>query len=299
MQRFRGILPVMATAFTADGALDEAGCRAIVRYNLAAGAHGIVTLGHASEFASLSDRERERVTDITIDEVGGRVPVIIGTAGTSTEVAVEFARYARDAGADGLMVMPPYVTKASGEALFNYYAAIGRAVETPIVVQNAMGPVGTPMAAGLLTRLAREIPTVLYIKEEASASTHTISTVLRDAGDSIEGVLGGESGKYLLMHYARGACGNMPGSAITELYAPVWTALEAGDWDAARAAHNRIFPLLNFFGLHGIEAYKEILHRRGIIASTRTRGTAWTPLDDLDRAELDTLLAEAGLGVLG
>src|SRR5688500_1653009 len=104
MQQFRGILPVLATAFTADGALDEAGCRAIVRYNLAAGAHGIVTLGHASEFASLSDRERERVIDLTIDEVGGRVPVIIGTAGTSTEVAILFARYARDAGADGLMV---------------------------------------------------------------------------------------------------------------------------------------------------------------------------------------------------
>ncbi len=299
MQQFRGILPVLATAFTADGALDEAGCRAIVRYNLAAGAHGIVTLGHASEFASLSDRERERVIDLTIDEVGGLAPVIIGTASTSTEVAVEFARYARDAGADGLMVMPPYVTKAGGDALFAYYAAIGRAVETPIVVQNAPGPVGTPMSAALLTRLAREIPSIRYIKEEAAGSTHTITTVLRDAGTDLDGVLGGESGKYLPTQYDRGACGNMPGSAITELYPPVWGALEAGDRAAARAAHNRLFPLLNFFGLHGIEAYKEILHRRGIIGSTRTRGTAWTPLDDRDRAELDALLAEAGLHPLG
>jgi 4-hydroxy-tetrahydrodipicolinate synthase len=299
MQGLRGILPVTATAFTADGALDEAGCRAVVRYNLTVGVHGIVALGHASEFASLSDRERERVIDLTIDEVGGRVPVIIGTAGTSTEVAVSFARYARDAGADALMVMPPYVTKAGGEALVAYYAAIARAVETPIVVQNAQGPVGTPMSAALLTRLAREIPTIRYIKEEAAASTHTISAVLRDAGGDLDGLLGGESGKYLLMHYARGACGNMPGSAITELYLPVWAALEAGDRDAARVAHNRIFPLLNFFGLHGVEAYKEILHRRGIIGSIRTRGTAWAPLDDLDRAELDTLLAEAGLGALG
>src|SRR4051812_27475494 len=168
MPGLRGIFPVMATAFTADGALDEAGCRAIVRYNLAAGAHGIVTLGHASEFSSLSDRERERLTDLTIDEVGGRVPVIIGTAGTSVEPAVSFARYARDAGADGLMVMPPYVTKAGGEALFAYYAAIARAAEIPIVVQNAPGPLGTPMSAALLTRLAREIPTIRYIKEEAA-----------------------------------------------------------------------------------------------------------------------------------
>jgi 4-hydroxy-tetrahydrodipicolinate synthase len=290
---------VLATAFTADGALDEAGCRAIVRYNLAAGAHGIVTLGHASEFASLSDRERERVIDLTIDEVGGRVPVIIGTAGTSTEVAIQFARYARDAGADGLMVMPPYVTKAGGDTLFAYYAAIGRAVETPIVVQNAPGPVGTPMSAALLTRLAREIPTIRYIKEEAAGSTHTITAVLRAAGADLDGVLGGESGKYLPTQYDRGACGNMPGSAITELYPPVWDALEAGDREAARMAHNRLFPLLNFFGLHGIEAYKEILHRRGIIGSTRTRGTTWTPLDDRDRAELDTLLAEAGLHPLG
>ena len=298
MQQLRGILPVMATAFTADGALDEAGCRAIVRYNLDAGAHGIVTLGHASEFASLSDRERERVITLTIDEVGGRVPVIVGTAGTSTEVAVIFARIARDAGADGLMVMPPYVTKASGEALFAYYAAIARAVETPIVVQNAPGPVGTPMSAALLVRLAREIPTIRYIKEEAAASTHTISAVLRDASGDLDGVLGGESGKYLPAQYARGACGNMPGSAITELYPPIWEALEAGDHAAARTAHNRLLPLLNFFGLHGIEAYKEILHRRGIIGSTRTRGTAWAPLDDQDRAELATLLTEAGLGAL-
>jgi 4-hydroxy-tetrahydrodipicolinate synthase len=298
MQRLRGILPVMATAFTADGALDEAGCRAIIRYNLAVGVHGIVTLGHASEFSSLADQDRMRVIDLTLDEVGGRVPVVVGTAGTSTEVAVMFARYARDAGAAGLLVMPPYVTKVSGEALVAYYAAIARAVETPIVVQNAPGPVGTPMSAALLTRLAREIPTIRYIKEEAAASTHTIAAVLRDAGEHLDGVLGGESGKHLLAQYARGACGNMPGCAITELYPPVWRALEAGDWAAARAAHNRIFPLLNFFGLHGIEAYKEILHRRGIIGSTRTRGTAWAPLDDLDRAELAALLAEAGLGAL-
>ncbi len=294
---FRGIYPVLATAFHDDGSLDEAGCRAIARYNIAVGVQGIVTLGHASEFSSLSDDERKCVTDWTIEE-GKRagVPTIIGTAGTSTETAVEFARYARDAGADGLMVMPPYVTKASGEAVVEYYKAIARAVETPIVVQNAAGPVGTPMSAQVLIRLAHEIPTVRYIKEETAGSTHIVSQVIRAASEDLDGVMGGESGKYLLMHYERGACGNMPGSAISELYPPVWAALEAGDAAGARAAHNRILPLLNFFALHGIEAYKEILLRRGIIGSRRTRGTAWIPLDDLDRKELDMLLAEVGLG---
>jgi 4-hydroxy-tetrahydrodipicolinate synthase len=193
------------------------------------------------------------------------------------------------------MVMPPYVTKVGDEAVVAYYKAIGQAVETPIVVQNAAAPLGTPMPATTLIRLAREIASVRYIKEETPASTHVMSAVLQAASADLDGVLGGESGRYLLPQYRRGACGNMPGSAITELYPPVWTALEAGDWEEARRAHNRLLPLVNFFGLHGIEAYKEILQRRGIISSHRTRGTAWMPLDDDDRRELDMLLTEAGL----
>ncbi|MFU8876369.1 dihydrodipicolinate synthase family protein [Micromonospora sp. SL4-19] len=294
-QPLRGILPVMATAFTADDSLDEAACRRIVAYNVEAGAAAIVTLGVASEFWSLTEAERVNLARLTVDQVAGAVPVIVGASGTSAATAAVAARSAAAAGADALMVMPPYLHRARPDLLDDYFRAVTRATDLPIVLQNSSPPFGHDLDVSAIETLVRRYPTIRYVKEETRTSTHLTSALLDRLGDSIDGVIGGEGGRYMVQQHARGACAIMPTSIATERYVQIWRALERGTQAEARRVHASLLPLINFFGLHGIEAYKEVLAMRGVVDRTRTRGTPFLALDDLDRAELRRLVADAGL----
>ncbi|MGI5237890.1 dihydrodipicolinate synthase family protein [Dactylosporangium sp. CA-139066] len=292
----RGILPVMATAFTAQDSLDEAACRRIVAYNVEAGAAAIVTLGVASEFWSLTEAERVDLARLTVDQVAGAVPVIVGASGTSAATAAVAARNAAAAGADALMVMPPYLHRARPDLLDDYFRAVTTAADLPIVLQNSSPPFGHDLDVATIEALVHRYPAIRYVKEETRTSTHLTSALLDRLGDSLDGVIGGEGGRYMIQQHARGASAIMPTSIATERYVEIWRALEREEQGEARRAHAGLLPLINFFGLHGIEAYKEVLAMRGVVDWTRTRGTPFLALDDLDRAELRRLVTDAGLG---
>jgi 4-hydroxy-tetrahydrodipicolinate synthase len=102
-------------------------------------------------------------------------------------------------------------------------------------------------------------------------------------------VFGGQGGIYLIEEYNRGACGNMPAAQAADVLAHIWDMLEAGDQQSARDLFDQLLPLINYERMHGVAAYKEVLYRRGVFATTRSRAPdAW--LDEADRAELDAIL---------
>ncbi|MBV9355085.1 MAG: dihydrodipicolinate synthase family protein, partial [Chloroflexi bacterium] len=207
--------------------------------------------------------------------------------------AVELARHARAVGADAVIAMPPYVKKAGPAELYAYFAAIARE-GLPVFIQHFPQPIGTPMAAEFLARLLREIDGVDYMKEESLPAGHVMSAVMAAAGPALKGVMGGMAGRFLLDEYRRGACGTMPACEVTDVDVAIWERLEAGDLDGARRLHNRLLPLLNLEWLYGVSIYKEILVRRGVIASATMRDPGAYPLDESDLAELDAILADVG-----
>jgi dihydrodipicolinate synthase/N-acetylneuraminate lyase len=288
---FRGVFTIPCTPFTESGELDEESLRREVAFCVGAGAHGLVAPVNASEFTSLSDEERRRVATLVVEEAAGRVPVVIGVSGVSDVVAAGFARHAREIGADAVIAMPPYVRKAGPEEIVAYYRVVAGAACLPVFIQDFVAPIGTPMSAELMARLLREIEYVDYVKEETIPAGHVMTALIALAGDSLRGVMGGMAGRYLIDEYRRGACGTMPACEITDVHVALWSALEAGDEPRARSLFNRMLPLLNYEALFGATLYKEVLYRRGIIRSPRTRGGVG-PLDEHDRRELDVLLAD-------
>ncbi len=291
-QPWRGIFAILATPFTASYQLDEASLRREVRFCLEAGVHGLVGPANASEFTTLSDDERHRWIEIVVAEAGGRVPVIAATTSGHALPAAALSRFAQQAGADGIMAMPPHVLHPNAEGYYDYYRALAEAVDIPICVQNYIGPIGTPMSAALLARMCRELPGVQYIKEETPPEPRQIGAVIAAAGDACHGVFGGQGGMYLPDEYRRGACGTMPAAQATDALVAIWGRLEAGDEAGARALHTRLLSLLSFERLHGVAAYKEVLYRRGIFATRASRAPG-AALDADDRAELDAILADA------
>ncbi|GIV78371.1 MAG: dihydrodipicolinate synthase family protein [Litorilinea sp.] len=290
-QPWRGIFVIVVTPFTSGYELDEESLRKEVRYCIEAGAHGLVGPANASEFPTLSDDERRRWIEIVVAEAGGQIPVIAATTSGHWLPALELSRHAQRVGADGIMAMPPHVLHPDAEGCYAYYKALSDGLEIPIFVQNYIGPVGTPMSPQLLARMCRELEHVDYLKEETLPEPRQISATIAAAGDACKGVFGGQGGIYMLDEYRRGACGNMPASQATEVHVAIWEKLEQGDEAGARQLFNRLLPLINFERMHGVAAYKEVLYRRGIFATRLSRAPG-KYLDDLDRVELDAILAD-------
>jgi dihydrodipicolinate synthase/N-acetylneuraminate lyase len=291
-RQFRGVFAIPVTPFTPDDEVDVGSLRRCVDFCIAAGAGGVVAPVNASEFFTLTETERKQVVETVVEQTNGRVPVVAGVSGSSTQVAVEMARHAGQAGADSVMAMPPFVRHPGPEEIVEFYGAVAAAAGVPVWIQDYVPPMGTPMAPALLTRLLREIPGVEYLKEETALAPQVMSQVAALAGDACKGMMGGMAGRYLLDEYARGACGTMPACEVTDAHVAVWNALESGQQYEARRLFRELLPLLNIEAMYSFVVYKEVLYRRGIIACPKSRAPGSPTLDEHSSRELDLILRD-------
>jgi dihydrodipicolinate synthase/N-acetylneuraminate lyase len=303
--QWRGVFTIPVTPFDAQGEVDEQSLERCVRFCVDAGAHGVVAPVNASEAPVLSDGERKQVAEIVVATVARRAPVVVGVSGVTTRQSVDLAAHARQVGADAVIAMPPYVKKASPPEIVDFYRQVARACELPVFIQNYGPPVGTPMSARFMADLVQQIDGIEYVKEETAAAGHLMTELLALGGPRLKGIMGGMAGRYLFNEVRRGACGTMPACEVTDVDVQIWNAIEAGDLALARQIHNRLIPLLNIEAMYGAAIYKEVLKRRGIIATSVMRGPGLVELDAFDQQELDAILDDvsqlftlAPLGVL-
>jgi len=290
---WRGIFAIVVTPFSDELELDEEALRRQIEFCIERGAAGLVGPANAGEFATMSDDERRRWIRIVIETAAGRVPVIAATTHGHRVPALDLSRYAQEVGADGIMAMPPHILHPDAGGCYEYYRALNHALRIPVCVQNFMGPIGTPMSAGLLARMCSELEYVQYLKEETLPEPRAISRTLAAAGGACRGVFGGQGGIYMIDEWRRGACGNMPASQSVDVHAQIWQLLEQENEAAARSLFNRLLPLLNFERMHGVAVYKEVFRRRGVFTSTASR-IPGAYLDEQDLHEFDAIWREIG-----
>ena len=271
-QSLEGVIPILATPFLEDGAVDESSQLKLVDHLLEQGAHGLAAFGNAGEGYTLLPEERKSLLELIVRKVDGRVPVTVGVGATGTEAAVALCRQAEDMGADALMVLPPYLLKPDGDGVKLFYQAISGRVQTPIMVQDAPLLTQVPMPPALLGNMAREIPGVKYAKVEAPPTAPKVSKVVEAAGADLT-VFGGLNGQFMIEEVQRGARGVMPAADMTALYVEIWNRLEAEDPAAAWRVFTRALPLIRFElqpGL-GVSAVKHNLVERGVIKTAHVR----------------------------
>src|SRR6476469_479938 len=138
MPKLAGSITALVTPFK-DGAVDEASFRNFINWQIENGTHGLVPVGTTGESPTLSHKEHERVTEITLDEVKGRVPVIAGAGSNSTAEAIGFARHAESAGANAVLVVTPYYNKPTQDGMYAHFKAINDAIGIPIIIYNIPG----------------------------------------------------------------------------------------------------------------------------------------------------------------
>ena len=288
----RGVVPIAPTPFRGNGDLDLEGQRRVLDCMIAQGVDGICILANYSEQFLLSDEERNILLELALSHVGGRVPVVVTCSHFSTRIAAERARRAAAAGAQMLMLMPPYhgaLLRADEAGVYEHFARVAEAAPLPIMVQDA--PLsGVTLSVPFLARLARELPQVAYFKIEVPGTAAKLRALIAAGGEAIVGPFDGEESITLLADLEAGATGTMPSALLPDLIAPVLAQFRAGQGAEAAAAYARILPLINYENRQcGLRATKVIMAAGGVIASDAVRHPL-EPLHPSTRAGLIELV---------
>ncbi len=290
--KYSGIWPVAPTPFHPDGSLDRAGMTRVLDCLIDQGADGICILANFSEQFLLSDAEREALTRLCVEHIAGRVPVIVTISHFATDIAVERAQFAKDLGADIVMMMAPYhgaLLKGTAQQTYEQFAAVSR-VGIPIMVQDA--PLsGVELPTPLLVKMAQEIEQVKLFKIECPRAANKLRELITLGGDAIQGPFDGEEGITLLADLDAGATGTMTSGMIVDQIKPVLTHHTAGRFDQATAAYGRVAMVINHENRQcGWQSCKVAMAAGGVIRSDFCRHPI-APLHPDIKTRLLSLLA--------
>ena len=290
--KLEGVYSVLPTPFTAAGDLDLDSLRRVIDLFIGGGVSGLTALGVTSEVARMNDAERVRVLETVVRYVNRRVRVVAGATADGLRTCIEYTRFARDTGADAVMISPPRMPKLNSDAVVRHFAGVAAAVDLPIVVQDYPPVSGYAMEPWLLVRIAKEIPAANTIKLEDPPTPFKTSRI-REASQGMDiGIFGGLGGVFLLEELMAGATGAMTGFAFPEILVKIVKLFHSGDLDGAAAAFYPAVPLMRFEFQEaiGMAIRKEVLKRRGAIECADIRPPG-AKLDKTTLAALDRVMA--------
>jgi 4-hydroxy-tetrahydrodipicolinate synthase len=237
---FSGSLVAIVTPFK-NGKLDERAFGDLIEWQIKNGTNGIVPCGTTGESATLTHEEHHRVVKLSVEVAKRRVPVIAGTGSNSTDEAISLTKHAKEAGADGALLITPYYNKPTQEGLYRHYKAVAEAVEIPQILYNIPGRTGVNMLPATVARLA-VMKNIVGIKE-GSGSVQQASEIAQTSGDRLT-VLAGDDALTLPM-MAVGAKGviTVTANVMPKEMAQLVAFFKAGQIDEARQLHFKLSPL--------------------------------------------------------
>ena len=239
----RGCGTALVTPFTAEGAVDEAAMRRLVRRQVEAGIDFLVPCGTTGEASTLRQEERLQVVSLTVEAAGGRVPVFAGCSGNATAKVVERVRQiAAIPGLTGILTANPYYNRPGQEGQYRHFRAIAEAVELPVLLYNIPSRTATNLEPATVARLA-ELPNIIGLKE-SSGSVMQITEVLQSVPPGF-GVFAGDDGMALPV-IALGGAGlvSVASNAFPAEVGGMVRAALGGSWEEARATNLRLFRVM-------------------------------------------------------
>lgn len=290
--QFTGAFSALVTPFK-NGVVDEERYRELIEWQIEQGINGLVPCGTTGESATLSHEEHREVIRICVEQVNKRVPVLAGAGSNNTKEAIDLTRYAKNAGADGALLITPYYNKPTQEGLYQHFKAIAAEVDMPFIMYNVPGRTGTNMLPCTMARLFNDIDQIKGVKE-ATANLRQISDILECCGPDFQ-VLSGDDFTVLPL-LSVGGCGviSVVANIVPDKMAGLCSAWEKGDIAAARKFHYEMQPLnrIMFIETNPIPV-KTALHMMGRMALELR--LPLVPLEPESNVKLEQVLKETGL----
>ena len=237
---FKGVVPAIATPFK-NGALDEEALRRHIDFQIKGGVQAVLFCGTTGESPTLTHDEHKRVIAIGVEECRGKVPVLASAGSNCTAESLDFARYAKKVGADGLLVVTPYYNKPTQEGIFLHFKAISEVSALPIIAYNIPGRCGVNILPETLARMVRELR-LAGVKEATGDLNQMIRTIELCGPDFL--VSSGDDGLTLpLLSVGGHGVISVAANLIPAPMAEMWRAWEDGQAGRARALFFKMLPL--------------------------------------------------------
>ncbi len=241
MLQFTGTHTAIVTPFL-DGKIDVPALERLIKSQIRGGVDGIVPVGTTGESPTVSFEEHIEIIRLSVKFAAGKVKVLAGTGGNSTEEAIFLTKAAEEAGADGSLQVAPYYNKPTQEGLFQHFHAIARATKLPIILYSIPGRCGIEIAVETVDRLAHDAVNIVGIKE-AGGNVDRVSQLRAALGKNFT-ILSGDDALTLPFM----SCGAHGVISVTSNVAPkevvhLVDAAAKGKYDVALKLHYKLYPL--------------------------------------------------------
>ena len=288
---FQGVLTALITPFL-NGEVDERALSEYVEWQIDSGVDGVVPCGSSGESATMSHAEHKRVVELVVEVAAGRVPVVAGTGSNNTKEAIQLTQHAKDAGADGALLISPYYNKPTQEGIIAHYEAVANETQFPLMIYNIAGRTASNIEPATIARMATH-EHIVGVKE-ASGDLDQVAHIIAGCPEDFS-VLSGDDALVLPM-LALGGRGvicttsNIAPSQMVELV----RAHRSGDEERARTLHYQLLPLFDalFCETNPIPVKAAVALMGKIGSEIRL---PLTPLTDANRDRLQVVMKDAGL----
>jgi 4-hydroxy-tetrahydrodipicolinate synthase len=238
---FTGTYTAIVTPFR-DGKIDEPALERLIKTQIKAGVDGIVPVGTTGESPTVSFEEHIRIIDFTVKTAAGKIKVLAGTGGNSTDEAIYLTKAAEESGADGSLQVAPYYNKPTQEGLFQHFRSIAKNTKLPIILYSIPGRCGVEIGIETTQRLARECKNIIGIKE-AGGNSDRVSQLRAALGEKFIILCGDDSLTLPFMSVGAQGVISVASNVIPREVSQMVKAFAAGKPAAALKLHNRFYPL--------------------------------------------------------
>ncbi len=241
--KFNGIMTALVTPLHQDGSVDKQSFANLIEDQLNNNVHSLLVLGGTGEYAALNMEQRKTAIDVALSTINGRVPVVVGLLSPGLGDNVELGIYAKQAGADAVMIVTPYYVSPTKQGFIEYYEAIDKCLDMPIILYNIPYKTGIHLANDTVKEIVENVPNVVGMKV-CSDNIGDVLELLQTVGDKIS-VLCGEDFRAVSSFIA-GAPGAITASSnlIPDVWVKIYDLVQEKNYDEAVELHKKFFPLM-------------------------------------------------------
>jgi len=299
--RFKGIVPPVPTIVDNKGNFDRAGMAKQLDKLIAEGVDGVLILGSGGEFCHMDHKMRLTVAEFSVQHVAGRLPVLIGIAAPGTQETIDYGQHAATIGADAVLVVNPFYTTISNEAMYQHYRTIAETLTLPVFLYNFPALTGQDIGPDIIMRLAADVPNIIGIKDTVDNISHIREIINRVRPIRPDFIIFAGYDEYLLDTLLLGGNGGIPATAnfAPQVTCGIYRAFKDQDLATLQRLQRQLASLSSLYAVDTpfFAVIKEAIVMTGTDISTAVLPPSM-PLDDNKKQLVAQILQRSGIALV-
>ncbi|MBM4761042.1 4-hydroxy-tetrahydrodipicolinate synthase [Bacillus sp. B15-48] len=282
----KGIIPALVTPMDRSGNLLEDGLRQVIDYTIEGGVHGVFVLGSTGEIYGLDKKQKQRVLEVTVDHVAGRVPVYAGASEITTKDCIQTAQLAESVGGiSAVSVLTPYFITPNQQELADHYRAIAASTKLPIILYGNDEKTNVSISPDTAVELAN-VENIVGIKDSSGDMTKLGEYIRRTRDKEFTVLVGRDTMIFANLCYGGEGAIASTANVAPKIVSGIYDAYVAGEFEKARELQYKLAPLRLAFGLGSFPVVmKEALNLLGINA-----GETLGPINEMTSQNREKLI---------